>query len=106
MAPWNDRISSPSISLSLRPRPDRCSSWPRSGSSPNKDDLAAWSSSVDHIGATPGFAGHPWPDEPMTAERNAEDLAEHVEDVDVEVRSWVTASRAELDIAVYQAVVE
>ena len=42
-------------------------------------DLDAWSSSVEHIHATPGFEGHPWPDEPMTFERNAEDLAGHVD---------------------------
>ena len=46
----------------------------------NEGDLDAWSSSVDHIHATPGFAGHPWPDEPMTLERNARDLAEHESD--------------------------
>jgi hypothetical protein len=43
----------------------------------NEGDLAAWSSSVDHIHATPGFSGHPWPDEPMTLVRNAGDLREH-----------------------------
>jgi len=46
----------------------------------NAGDLAAWSSSVDHIHATPGFAGHPWPDEPMTLERNAKDLRGHEDD--------------------------
>jgi hypothetical protein len=46
----------------------------------NEGDLAAWSSSVNHIHATPGFAGHPWPDEPMTLERNAGDLQEHEND--------------------------
>jgi len=46
----------------------------------NEADLDAWSSSVDHIHATPGFAGHPWPDDPMTLERNARDLAEHESD--------------------------
>ena len=29
---------------------------------------------------TPGFAGHPWPDEPMTLERNAGDLPSHEKD--------------------------
>jgi hypothetical protein len=43
-------------------------------------DLNAWSSSVNHIHATAGFAGHPWPDEPMTLERNARDLREHEDD--------------------------
>jgi len=31
----------------------------------NEADLEAWSSSVEHIHATAGFEGHPWPDEPM-----------------------------------------
>jgi len=46
----------------------------------NEGDLEAWSSSVNHIHATAGFAGHPWPDEPMTLERNARDLSEHEDD--------------------------
>jgi hypothetical protein len=46
----------------------------------NEGDLAAWSSSSDHIHATPGFEGHPWPNDPMTLERNAEDVAGHVKD--------------------------
>jgi hypothetical protein len=46
----------------------------------NERDLDAWSSSVDHIHATAGFAGYPWPDEPMTLERNARDLTEHEDD--------------------------
>jgi hypothetical protein len=46
----------------------------------NERDLAAWSSSVNHIHATAGFAGHPWPNEPMTLERNALDLQEHEDD--------------------------
>jgi hypothetical protein len=46
----------------------------------NEGDLDAWSSSVEHIHATPGFAGRPWPDEPMTLARNATDLQGHVDD--------------------------
>jgi hypothetical protein len=104
--------------------------------SDNEGDLEAWSTSVDHIHATPGFAGHPWPDEPMTLARNAEDLKGHEEDfalrqgftysvvtgiggdvigcvyiypsakdgVDADVRSWVRATRAELDAPLYRAV--
>jgi hypothetical protein len=104
----------------------------------NEGDLDAWSSSVDHIHGTPGFAGHPWPDEPMTLERNAGDLAGHEEDfalrrgftysvvsetgdetigcvyiypsakddVEADVRSWVRATRADLDTPVYQTVTE
>lgn len=54
----------------------------RLGLEHNEGDLAAWSSSVEHIHATAGFEGHPWPDEPMTLERNARDLAGHVADWD------------------------
>ncbi len=46
----------------------------------NERDLHAWSSSVEHIHGTAGFEGHPWPDEPMTLERNLEDLRRHAED--------------------------
>jgi len=46
----------------------------------NEADLDAWSSSVEHIHATAGFEGHPWPDEPMTVERNLADLQRHAED--------------------------
>ena len=46
----------------------------------NEADLAAWSSSVEHIHATPGFEQRPWPDEPMTLERNRADLQAHVDD--------------------------
>jgi hypothetical protein len=46
----------------------------------NQGDLAAWSSSVDHIHRTPGFEGHPWPDEPMTLDRNRKDMQGHVDD--------------------------
>jgi hypothetical protein len=46
----------------------------------NEGDLEAWSSSVQHIHTTPGFEGHPWPNEPMTLERNREDLKGHVDD--------------------------
>jgi RimJ/RimL family protein N-acetyltransferase len=46
----------------------------------NERDLDAWSSSVNHIHATPGFAEYPWPDEPMTLERNAKDLTAHEDD--------------------------
>ena len=100
----------------------------------NEGDLDAWKTSVDHIHGTPGFEGRPWPDEPMTLERNHEDLAGHVADfaarrgftytvesegqtigcvyiyptetagMDVNVRSWVRASQAEKDVDLYHAV--
>lgn len=45
----------------------------------NDDDYAAWTSSVHHILATPGFAGASWP-HPMTPEQNLADLAQHADD--------------------------
>lgn len=103
-------------------------------------DHAAWSSSIDHIRATPGFAPGEWgPDSwpyPMPPEQNLADLEMHArefadrvafaytvldpitEDVigcvyidpdesgaaDAQVRSWVTSSRAELDVPLADAV--
>ena len=46
----------------------------------NGSDHAAWSSSVAHIRATPGFAGSSWPPEAMTLEENRSDLVEHARD--------------------------
>jgi RimJ/RimL family protein N-acetyltransferase len=46
----------------------------------NAADLAAWTSSIAHIRATPGFAGRPWPDRPFSLEENETDLARHAED--------------------------
>ena len=45
----------------------------------NDSDHAAWTSSVDHIRATPGFEGLSWP-HPMTLEENRSDLARHAGD--------------------------
>ena len=45
----------------------------------NSADYLAWTSSIDHIRSTPGFAGRNWPDEALTAEDNALDLARHAE---------------------------
>ena len=46
----------------------------------NLADHAAWTSSIAHIRATPGFAGRTWPDAPMSLEENAGDLARHARD--------------------------
>lgn len=93
----------------------------------NDRDHRAWTSSIDHIRSSPGFAGRRWP-HPMTLDENASDLAAHAEDFaarrgftytvldgddDVigcvyiypddeggggaHVSSWVRADRAELD---------
>ena len=87
----------------------------------NEADYEAWSSSTEHIRATPGWEGQSWP-HPMTLDENRRDLERHAEDfaaragftytvVDPvtgetigcvyiypdDVLSWVRASRAELD---------
>jgi hypothetical protein len=45
----------------------------------NDSDYAAWTSSLEHIRATPGFAGGSWPHE-MTLDENRGDLERHAED--------------------------
>jgi hypothetical protein len=101
----------------------------------NVPDHAAWTSSIDHIRATPGFGGSWPPADGMTLESNLADLQRHAEDFvqrrgftftvietdgdvigcvyiypsrkdpDVtDVRSWVSADRAELDLPLYEAV--
>jgi hypothetical protein len=101
----------------------------------NEADYAAWTSSMDHIQATPGFGESDWP-HPMSLDDNRGDLTMHAahftlslgftytvldpEDGDVigcvyiypaaddpqvaSVRSWVRASKAELDEPLAQAV--
>jgi RimJ/RimL family protein N-acetyltransferase len=102
----------------------------------NASDYEAWASSIDHIRATPGFGGGPWPDPGLTLEENLADLRRHAEDFAqragftytilardsdriigcvyiypsdradgaADVRSWVRADRADLDVAVHDAV--
>jgi hypothetical protein len=100
----------------------------------NADDYAAWTSSVDHIRATPGFPDGSWP-ALMTVSENLRDLQRHAldfrlrrgftytvldgtgevigcvyiypsshEDVDATVQSWVRADRSDLDRPLYDAV--
>jgi hypothetical protein len=100
----------------------------------NERDYAAWSSSIEHIRASPGFGPDAtWP-HPMSLEQNLDDLERHARDFaertgftysvldgdevvgcvyvyparddahDVHVRSWVRASRAELDLPLRRAV--
>jgi RimJ/RimL family protein N-acetyltransferase len=45
----------------------------------NEADHAAWSSSIEHIRATPGFADSRWPHE-MTLDENRADLERHARD--------------------------
>lgn len=51
------------------------------GSEHNTSDHAAWSASIAHIRATPGFLGHDWPPfEGMSLAENHADLARHARD--------------------------
>lgn len=98
----------------------------------NERDYEAWTSSMDHIHATPG-GRHDWP-HPMTLEENLRDLDKHARefaqreaftysildddmvigclyiypdtegDSDAHVSSWVTGSRAEMDVVVWRTV--
>jgi hypothetical protein len=49
------------------------------GTEHNEDDHEAWSSSIDHIRATPGFTDGRWP-RAMTLEENRADLERHSRD--------------------------
>jgi hypothetical protein len=97
-------------------------------------DYAAWSSSKEHIRATPGWEHSTWPDD-RDAAANRDDLVRHADDfrnragftytvldtdgdvigcvyiypapgteVDARVLSWVRADRAELDVKLWRAV--
>jgi hypothetical protein len=98
----------------------------------NERDHEAWMSSLDHIRSTPGLEDWDWPT-PMSLEQNLGDLESHArdfraragftysildadevigcvyiyparsEDTDAKVRSWVRASRAEMDIRVWRS---
>lgn len=100
----------------------------------NERDYQAWTSSMDHIRATPGEWGE-WP-RPMSLEQNLSDLDRHArefeqrqgftysildgDDVigclyiypddreasDAYVSSWVTETRAEMDTIVWAAVTD
>ena len=100
----------------------------------NDPDYAAWSSSTEHIHATPGWEESSWP-RPMTLDENRADLQRHAADfesrtgftytvlspdgdvigcvyiypvpdeaVDARVESWVRASEAQLDAPLWRAV--
>ncbi|KQV72706.1 twin-arginine translocation pathway signal protein [Nocardioides sp. Root122] len=103
----------------------------------NESDLAAWSSSIEHIRATKGYPDGGWPPaHGMSPEANLADLTRHAADFearkgftftvldpssgdvigcvylyptrspehDVQVQSWVSAERAELDEPLADAV--
>ncbi len=98
----------------------------------NERDHEAWMSSIDHIQMTPDMAGGGWPT-PMSLEDDLKDLEQHAQefrdregftysildgdevigcvyiyrspdtDHDARVRSWVRASRAEMDPVVWRS---
>lgn len=100
----------------------------------NEGDYEAWMSSIEHIRSTPGWGGHSWPLPEMTLEENLGDLRRHADDFarrvgftytvrdaqtgeiigcvyiypsksePAQVRSWVRASRADLDVPLHDAV--
>jgi hypothetical protein len=45
----------------------------------NDADYEAWTSSIEHIRATPGFAGRDWPAPGMTREQNLADMRMHAD---------------------------
>ncbi|HET7016696.1 MAG TPA: N-acetyltransferase [Streptosporangiaceae bacterium] len=100
----------------------------------NASDYAAWTGSMSHIQATPGFIGTGWPHE-MTLAENLGDLERHAQDyadrrgftytvlspstgdvigcvyiypgrdeIEAAVSSWVRADHAELDPVLYRTV--
>jgi uncharacterized protein YndB with AHSA1/START domain len=102
----------------------------------NAADHEAWTSSIEHIRATPGFPVGAWPRPDLTLEENLADLRRHADDFArragftytvlepgsgrvvgcvyvypsretagvTDVRSWVRADRAELDVVLHDAV--
>jgi hypothetical protein len=44
----------------------------------NESDYAAWTSSIEHIKATPGFGGRTWLDLGLSLADNAADIGKHV----------------------------
>jgi hypothetical protein len=46
----------------------------------NAMDLEAWTSSMEHIASTPGFADRGWPVRVYSPEENRADLEEHLDD--------------------------
>jgi hypothetical protein len=80
------------------PEPPRTSSfWLEPlGPQHNRADYQAWTSSIDHILATPGFEGSDWP-HPMSLEENLGDLQMHADHFDRRVGFTYTVRSAEDD---------
>ncbi|MGH9271553.1 MAG: N-acetyltransferase [Ilumatobacteraceae bacterium] len=63
----------------------------------NVADHSAWTSSIQHIRATPGFQGDWPPPEGMTLEQNLDDLRRHAEDFAARRGFTYTVLEAETD---------
>lgn len=65
----------------------------------NPSDHVAWSSSIDHIRATPGYAGLSWP-QPMTLAENQVDLERHASDFHERIGFTFTVLAPDLDTVI------
>ncbi|MEU0498457.1 hypothetical protein [Mycobacterium sp. NPDC006124] len=64
----------------------------------NAVDLSAWTSSIEHIQATPGFQGWGWPpDGGLSAEANLVDLVRHADEFERRVAFAYTVLRPDDD---------
>jgi hypothetical protein len=63
----------------------------------NEADYAAWTSSMQHIRDTPGYAGGSWPRE-MTIDQNRDDLLRHERDFQARTGFTYTVLAGEADI--------
>jgi len=64
----------------------------------NAADYAAWTASIGHIRATPGFAGTSWP-HPMSLADNLRDLERHAQDfADRRGFTYTVLSNADSDV--------
>src|SRR5215510_8442850 len=61
------------------PRPDARFALEPLGPKHNDRDYAAWTSSLEHVRATPGFPDGSWP-HPMSLDENRADLERHARD--------------------------
>jgi RimJ/RimL family protein N-acetyltransferase len=73
-----DRLVLPDSSVPLPPR-HALFEFEVLGPEHNESDLAAWSSSMAHIHASPGWRADGWPDRAYTLEENHADLEQHRE---------------------------
>jgi RimJ/RimL family protein N-acetyltransferase len=61
----------------------------------NEADRAAWTSSIEHIRSTPGFAGRAWPHAPVSLRENALSISKHLAHAERRVRFTYAVIEAE-----------